>query len=253
VLLAVVAVAALLGSGWLTRQLTALIDALRKPAVRWGVVAAGGLFLLVGAGLAFEREDARALDRDLQDLEEVHGRPPSQPAAGVTAAGDHGTAIVPKVPISPRDPAALAGAESKVLDGAHLRGHTIRRGDASDHTNCHGWVFTGGRYLLSPDDVEVILKENGYWEVTEPAPGDLVVYRQGGTISHTGIVRYVTEGQPVLIESKWGVMGVFLHEADKSAYGSAYTFYRNARGSHLLAGFGGSPAPAGGARAAAAE
>ncbi len=93
--------------------------------------------------------------------------------------------------------------------------------------------------------MELILRENGYRQVSDPRPGDLVVYRgQGRTVAHTAVVRYVSDGQPVLVESKWGELGVFLHAADKSVYGTAYTFHRSARRGHLLAGVGGSrPGP----------
>jgi hypothetical protein len=49
----------------------------------------------------------------------------------------------------------------------------------------------------------------------------------------------VAEGQPVLVESKWGNLGVFLHPADKTPYGTEFTFYRSARSGHLLVGVGG--------------
>src|SRR5207245_249118 len=96
-------------------------------------------------------------------------------------------------------------------------------------SNCHGWVFTGGRFIVPGSQVDLVLKENGYQEVHEPHPGDVAVYRQGSAVLHTALVRYVTEGQPVLVEGKWGSLGVFLHPADKSPYGPDYTFYRSAR------------------------
>jgi hypothetical protein len=52
-------------------------------------------------------------------------------------------------------------------------------------------------------------------------------------------VRYVTEGQPILVEGKWGALGVLLHPVEKSMYGSEYTFYRSGRAGHLLVGVGG--------------
>lgn len=128
-----------------------------------------------------------------------------------------------------------------MLEGGKHEHYVIRLGPPDERANCHGWVFTGGRYLLGPDDVELILKENGYAEVSEPQPGDLVVYRQGGTVAHTAVVRYVTEGQPVLVAGKWGALGVFLHAADKSCYGTEYTFHRSTRRGHLLVGLGGEP------------
>jgi hypothetical protein len=58
----------------------------------------------------------------------------------------------------------------------------------------------------------------------------------GGQIAHTAVVRYVTEGQPVIVEGKWGPFGVFLHAADRSIYGTDYTFHRSPRHGHILAG-----------------
>ncbi len=144
-----------------------------------------------------------------------------------------------KEPISNREETELSTAELRVLQVTHLNDHVIRRSSADDRSNCHGWVFAGGRFLLGGDSVEIILKENGYQEHPDPHPGDLVIYRNNGVISHTGIVRYVSEGQPVLVESKWGELGVFLHEPDKSPYGTAYTFHRSLRRGHLLTGIGG--------------
>ena len=129
--------------------------------------------------------------------------------------------------------------EERFLQNSQLSYQVMRQGGADDHSNCHGWVFTGGRYLLSGDDVDLILKENKYLEQHEPRPGDLVVYRSSGVVLHTAIVQYVTEGQPVLVQGKWGNLGVYLHPVEKSPYGSEFTYYRSIRTGHLLAGTGG--------------
>jgi hypothetical protein len=244
VVFGVLTVATLAGSAWLSRQVASLVAYFRKPAPRWGLVAAGGLIVLLGSALAFDRADETALDDEMKDLELLIGRPPSQPTDRASAATDRGTRVVLKEPSAPRPADDLAAPEEKTLREASIRNQFIRRGGPADHTNCHGWVFTGGKFLLAPDDVELILKENGYRETHEPQPGDLVIYRQGGAVTHTAIVRYVTEGQPVMVEGKWGAMGVFLHQADKSLYGTDFTFYRSARAGHLLVGLGGSPGPA---------
>ncbi len=232
----------LLGSDWLTRHLSAAASFFRKPAPRWGLVAAGGLIVAIASGITFDRDEEAAAEQATKNLEMAVGRPPSQPAANTRATTDRGTQIVLKEPISPRDTGELAGPEEKAIHGMKYANQLIRRGGPSDQSNCHGWVFTGGKFLLSQDDVERIVKENGYTETHEPHPGDLVVYRQGGLVAHTAIVRYVSEGQPVLVEGTWGTMGVFLHPADMSCYGTDYTFHRSARGTHLLVGVGGSPA-----------
>lgn len=100
--------------------------------------------------------------------------------------------------------------------------------------NCHGWVFTNGRYNLHSEDIDTILADNGYRTVAQPAPGDLVIYRDGlDRPTHTGIVRLVS-GSLILIESKWGHLGVFLHPVENQPYGTDWTFMRTDRPNHLL-------------------
>ena len=53
---------------------------------------------------------------------------------------------------------------------------------------------------------------------------------------HTAVVRYVADGQPAMVEGKWGWMGVFQHTASDSRWGQHFTFYRSPRPGHLLAG-----------------
>jgi hypothetical protein len=240
---AVLLAAFLLGSDWFARRAAGAFGAARRPGLRWGLVALAGLGTVVGAGVAFDLDDNAELEQAMKDLD-MMGRVPSRPSEGARAATDRGAPIVLKEPVEARHPGALGQSEEKVLRTGVHAGQVIRRGEATDVSNCHGWVFTGGKFILAPEDVEQILKDNAYQEVHEPHPGDLVVYRQGGAVSHTAVVRYVAEGQPVLVEGKWGAMGVFMHPADKSCYGTDYTFHRSPRQGHLLVGLGGSPAPA---------
>ncbi len=44
----------------------------------------------------------------------------------------------------------------------------IRRDQSNARSNCHGWVFAYGKFLLSGSDVAIILTENGYEKVTQP-------------------------------------------------------------------------------------
>ena len=243
ILASVLLVSGLLGSAWFGRQLAAIVAVFRKPAVWWGLVAFGGLGTVLASGVAFDRDDQIALEQSIQNLEMAVSRVPSQPTDEAHAATDRGNKIILKVPTEPREDMALHGTEEKTLHDAPFHDQLIRRSGPTDHSNCHGWVFTGGKFLLSPDDVELILKENGYYETHEPRSGDLVIYRQAGAVSHTAIVRYVSEGQPVLVEGKWGAMGVFLHPANTSFYGTEFTFHRSTRTGHLLVGIGGSPGP----------
>ncbi len=68
----------------------------------------------------------------------------------------------------------------------------IHRDDADMAANCHGWVFTKGRFLVRGEDVDAILAENGYEVVTAPKIGDVVIYRDFNKIvRHTGLVQGV--------------------------------------------------------------
>ncbi|HVL13617.1 MAG TPA: hypothetical protein VM529_13700 [Gemmata sp.] len=221
----------------LTTRLAGAIAALRQPVVRFGLVTLAGVGVITGAVAYFQWADQKAMDESTAHLELLTSKPSSHPSA-TRAATDQGTSVVLREAES-REGVDLASAEAQVLKNQGLDELVIRRGPADERSNCHGWVFTGGRYYLGPDEVALILKENGYQEVHQPQPGDVAIYRQHGIISHTALVRYVTEGQPILVEGKWGTLGVFLHPADRSGYGTDYTFYRSGRTGHLLAGLGG--------------
>jgi hypothetical protein len=240
IMLATLVVAAAMGSDGLMRQISRFFQALRRPTPRWGLVAGTGLFVVLGSGIAFDTADEAYLDDELHELELVVGRPPSRPAEGIQATTDRGSLIVLKEPTESRPLDRLKAAEEKTLKGSPFAERVLRLGPATDRSNCHGWVFTGGQFLLSPDDVELILQENGYFAVTppeRPRSGDLVVYRQGGAIVHTALVHSVPDDdRPMIVEGKWGTLGVFQHEVDRSFYGTDYTVYRSSRKGHLLNG-----------------
>jgi hypothetical protein len=95
--------------------------------------------------------------------------------------------------------------------------------------------------------VERILADNGYKSTSEPQPGDVAVFRNpSGEVTHTGVVRAAGEGSPVLVESKWGRGGRFIHGSEEHAYrGQQVTYYLSRRGDHLLQGLSDeSPSPA---------
>src|SRR5688572_15281820 len=98
----------------------------------------------------------------MKEMELVLGRPPTQPSERGRATTDRGTRITLKEVTAPRDPGELNAPEEKTLRESPYRTHVIRRSGATDASNCHGWVFTGGKFYLDPDAVELILKENGY-------------------------------------------------------------------------------------------
>jgi hypothetical protein len=229
----------ILGNRRVVSGLASVTSAAHRPAVRYTLLVLVGVATMVGSIVAYEDSDDTAATMPASDLALVRGQLLTAPCQHASATTDRGTPIVLKVPVESciKQAEELTSAEDRLLERVHLNEDVIRRGAADDHSNCHGWVFAAGRFILLNEDVQLILAENGYREQTEAKPGDLVVYRINGIIVHSAVVRYVSEGQPVLVEGKWGELGVFLHAVDKSVYGPNYTFYRSPRRGHTLAGF----------------
>jgi hypothetical protein len=110
----------------------------------------------------------------------------------------------------------------------------IRLTESNPAANCHGWVFTGGRFGVRDGDMGSVLNDNGYVLVDEPREGDLAVYMDGIKITHSGLVRLANRTAPILIESKWGPFGVYLHAVDKQPFAGVCKFFRSSRAGHLL-------------------
>lgn len=111
----------------------------------------------------------------------------------------------------------------------------ILRDRAYIGSNCHGWVFTGGQYIILSRDVQRILDENGYVEVATPGLNDVVVYRNAaGDVIHTGIVRGFLDGHRALVEGKWGIEGTYLHLAEEQPYSQNISYWHTERASHAL-------------------
>jgi len=231
----------LIGSNAVLVRLVVVLRRMGRPGVQAAVLTAGGAGLLVGSLARYDSQVEAELDADMAFMTNVTWRPPLGPAAGVTASTDAGRPVELLQPEAARPPAEAQSAERHTLSNMDFSDRLIRIEPASDVSNCHGWVFTGGRYWIGPDAVENILADNGYHQVSDPRPGDVAVYREGAQINHTGIVRTGGPGSPVLIESKWGWMGVFLHRPEDTCYGRHYTFYRGPRSTHVLAGLAPSP------------
>lgn len=136
-------------------------------------------------------------------------------------------------------------AQQAILDRFGIDTQVIPVVQGWQPCNCHGWVFTDGRFWVHGEDVATILKDNGYYPVgNSPMPGDLAVYHDdAGKITHTGIVRIVTSGL-ILVESKWGKLGRFIHPHNVHGYlRDECTFYRSARHGHVLQGIPRGSAP----------
>lgn len=159
---------------------------------------------------------------------------PAQPAAlarmlpvpGMLALTDGGIVV----PLGwPQDQTAERG----IPDG--FEGQLIVAGRGNALSNCHGWVFTGGRYWIPIESVDTILNDNGYKLVPTPLADDLIVYRgDDGRPVHTGIVKAVGDDGFVLVESKWGKQDIFWHTRDQQAFGTRFEYWHADRDGHLL-------------------
>ena len=133
--------------------------------------------------------------------------------------------------------AALSQAESAQADRAVGGMHQfslIRASEPDTVCNCHGWIFTDGQYWIRSNDVDSILSDNDYHQIESPRAGDLIVYRDGlGQVIHSGLVRLVNDGL-ILVESKWGLSGRYLHQPADQPYAYVWNFYRSSRHGHVL-------------------
>lgn len=207
---------------------------------RWRRVAAVGV-VLCGTGLVrdavsrFERTENELTVANTVTLSPSEAyRPPLAPPP-VHVVTDSGKPVDVMAATTVRPAEECEQAEQLMFTEWHVNG-LVRCRPATDESNCHGWVFTGGKFWLRSAEVAVILSENGYTRVDLPEKGDLAVYHSSsGDILHTAVVWSVENGE-VLVEGKWGVMGVYRHPALESGYGSDVTYHRSPRPGHLLIG-----------------
>lgn len=229
-----------------TRQGTAIIrrltELVRIPKIRFGALACLGL----AASIVTLHWTSSHLPAPLpEDLEEAI--PPEQQVVlqeiqDSSVSTDRGRPVLVRTNVFPT--AGRLDSESlrrqvAVLANMGLRDQVIHIPSGWQNCNCHGWVFTEGRYWVGGEEVEKILKDNRYRPVDHPKVGDLAVYRSSSnqSVSHTGIVRYLGPNGLVLVESKWGNLGRFIHPHNVHCYvGDPCTFHRSERKSHTLLG-----------------
>jgi hypothetical protein len=168
-------------------------------------------------------------------LEKMHEVPDLVEDESVWGWTDRHSPIRLYRPESPRPIEELRPLEFDVLAAQRRQGRVLRRQEADDHTNCFGWIFTEGRYWMDNDQVEQILSENDYWRTPTVKTGDLAVYRDAEhQIHHVAVVRAVCDDGTVLVEGKWGWMGVYLHRLTDSLYGQDVNLYRSERRGHAI-------------------
>ncbi len=217
---------------WLGSLLRIVGGFMKSATARWVLPLACGVIVCVGSILQYDRKQTEANDRDLKSMERLTGTPDLVNAEERYLLTDAGTRIEVQIPVDTQE---LNGIEERdLLQDMHVSMLIIQHEAASDDSNCHGWIFTGGKYWVLGKSVDTILEQNHYEPTKSPKPGDLVIYRNDAKVAHTAIVRYVTEGMPVLVEGKWGALGVYLHAVEESCYGRNYMFYRSLRKGHQL-------------------
>jgi hypothetical protein len=207
-------------------------NSLKRPA------CVGMALFIAGVGMlayATSESDPPDFDELVQEFD-VESRRDYQPFAGHYATTDRGN-NVPLIQITNAKFQALERTDRRLVETNVHRECLIRVTEPSALSNCHGWVFSGGLCWISNDSIELILLENDYQQVDLPLTDDLVIYRDtAGKIIHTGVVRAIWTDGRILVESKWGALGVFLHFVEHSAYGDHWTFHHTRRPSHALKG-----------------
>jgi hypothetical protein len=172
--------------------------------------------------------------------------PPIRPLPRGTARTDRDRDVPLSVLAAAPQPAhVLEAAEAQQLRDHGLSGRVLQVAPPDWSYNCHGWVFTGGPYLMSDHHVEGVLRDNEYSPVERPEVGDLAVYRdERGAVRHTAQVWAVGEDGRVVLESKWAWMGRYLHLPDATPYGGDCIYYHSPRRGHRLRGPEGRSLPA---------
>jgi len=231
-------VVTLAGSSQVVTAFASLIQTVIQPAWRWGTLAAFGAAVVSVSLYKYESDEEAVLDEEMSVMQQLAWKPPLHVATDAIVVTDAGKVVELHEPDTRRDTAEMADLERRILEQMSMGLAVIRQNGVDDGANCHGWVFTGGKYWLGPEMVTKILNENGYRPVTVPHVGDVVVYCDRGQVAHTALVKYLGDDAPI-VEGKWGWMGVFLHPADHSPYGQSITYYHSDRANHLLVGLGG--------------
>jgi hypothetical protein len=208
----------------ITRGMRQVLSRVLTPKALWATVLIGSLigsrFLAASLLASLQRPD----DQHVVDLEDL-------PVTDYHAATDQGHPIG-LFHFAIHTPAV--DVERFMQASETQQRQVIRLADANPAANCHGWVFSGGRFGVRDSDVRTILADNGYVPVSDPREGDLALYLNGDHITHAGLARRPDPSGPILVESKWGPFGLYLHPPDKQPFSGLCHFYRSPRPGHIL-------------------
>jgi hypothetical protein len=130
----------------------------------------------------------------------------------------------------PDTPDKTEGEADAELSGMGLLSKVSKVDSPTNSYDCHGFVFLSGKGWIDNDQVDAILTDNGYSVTTTPAVGDIVIYRNGGVIKHSGIITAVSGATVTKVRSKWGILGLYDHAPGDvpPAFGS-WTAYHTTR------------------------
>lgn len=206
-----------------------LLGVLRRPAATCGsLLIVGPVLAVLWSYAVTSQPEYWEAPTEFQDdyLSSIQ----KLPIAHDVVRTDAGRLLEVKAPVRAANPDEIAAANARSAQDA------IRTDGAGVDYNCHGWVFSGGRCWIGGAQVQIILDDNGYFPVDCPEAGDIIVYRsRDDEVLHTGLVR-VADEWGILIESKWGSRGRYVHAPENQGYSVEYTYYRSERNGHLLAG-----------------
>lgn len=103
----------------------------------------------------------------------------------------------------------------KLLHDPQYAFQFIRTAPADISYNCHGWTFRAGKRSVGDTEVLEWINSPRYKPVlTRIMPYDIVIYYQDNNICHSGIVQSISRNGIILVESKWGTLGRFIHPID---------------------------------------
>lgn len=138
-----------------------------------------------------------------------------------TAKGNPITHTHPPETVTPGQVAFQEASDAQLIPGQR----TVE-GPPSSTYDCHGKTFDGTGSWINNDQVDKILRENGYSKAKGGARlGDIVVYRTpDGAVTHSGVVTGIdSNGNVTEVCSKWGSGFEYRHKPDEVPQGQTGT------------------------------
>ena len=118
--------------------------------------------------------------------------------------------------------------------GDNIAPSATRLDSATARYNCHSYAWYNQNTTTNNiwiDDPTSFVNDWSYEEISSPSIGSIILYFDGATIIHSGIVVSILSGTPngicgdsnlVNVVSKWGYLGFYQHRGDECPYVSTY-------------------------------